>query len=129
MPQLTLLEAAKSIRQFLPKLLEEDAPEMDRKLAELINTHQPSTVLNNQIISLLSSHDATRQWMRDAMAQDTSGRVSRGPGYEQNQPLGLAFVGAPKYVCPHGDYIWHHIDSSDTIPNCPTHDCPLEREP
>lgn len=127
MSQSTILKAAKTIRQFLPQLLGEQAEAVDQELADLIIRCQAGEPLENQITNLLASHDATRKWMRDFMANG-SPPPTRGPGYEHNQLPGLAFVGAPKYVCPHGDYIWHHIDSSDPIPTCPTHDCPLVRE-
>lgn len=123
MPQSNLLEAAKSIRPFLPQLLNEQAQEVDQQLADLILRCQAGELLENQITSLLASHDATRQWMREFLDSDAA--LTRSKGF--NPLPGIPNIDAPRYVCPEGDYIWHHIDSSDPIPICPTHHCSLRR--
>jgi hypothetical protein len=128
MSQLNILEAAKTIRQFLPTLLGSEASEVDQQLADLIIRCQAGETLENQITSLLASHNDTKRWMLEHK-EVFSTNATRGLGGEQNHQLpGVAFVSAPRYVCPEGDYIWHHIDSSDPIPICPTHNCPLRRD-
>ncbi|MEM0979124.1 MAG: hypothetical protein AAGH78_02515 [Cyanobacteria bacterium P01_H01_bin.58] len=123
MSQSNLLEAAKSIRPFLPQLLNEQAQKVDQQLADFIIRYQEGEQVENQIISLLASYDATRQWMREFLGVDAA--LARSKGYS---PLpGIPKIDAPRYACPEGDYIWHHIDSSDPIPTCPTHNCPLIR--
>lgn len=116
-----ILEAAKSIRQFLPSLLEGQASEFDQQLSDLLNRHQAGEPLDNQITSLLASNPETRKWMRDFL-----NTVRGNNGF--NRLPGITSISAPRYSCPHGDYIWHHIDSSDPIPLCPTHHCPLVRD-
>lgn len=124
MPESTILEAAKSIRQFLPDLLGEQAPEVDHQLADLLNRHQAGEPMENQVTNLLASHPPTREWMYNFLAADAV--QTRSLGY--NPLPGIPKIDAPRYVCPQGDYIWHHIDSSDPIPACPTHHCPLIRD-
>ena len=119
-----LLEAAKTIRPFLPQLLDDQAQEMDQQLADLIIRCQAGEPLENQITSLLAGHNSTRKWMREYLDTDASQTRSRG----YNPLPGIPKIDAPRYVCPEGDYIWHHIDSSDPIPECPTHNCPLRRD-
>lgn len=121
MPESNILEAAKSIRQFLPDLLGEQAPAVDHQLAELIIRHQAGEPMENQVTSLLASHSSTRQWMRNFLGADAE--QTRSLGY--NPLPGIPTIDAPRYACPQGDYLWHHIDSSDRIPLCPTHHCPL----
>ena len=119
-----ILEAAKSIRQFLPTLVGEQSSDFDQQLADLINRHQAGEPLDNQITHLLASHPETCKWMRDFLGME-SVQTQRG-GYT---PLpGFPNIDAPRYICPHNDYIWHHIDSSDPIPYCPTHNCPLVKD-
>lgn len=117
-PSDDLLEAAKSIRPFLSKLLEENAEEMDRHLAELIARCQAGEHQENQIAELLASRDATRKWMAEFLKND--GRQEAIRNYSP-LPGAVGSVGAPKYICPEGDYIWYRLDSSDPIPLCPTH--------
>ncbi|NEZ55825.1 hypothetical protein [Adonisia turfae] len=119
-----ILEAAKIIRQFLPNLLESQASEFDQQLADLINRHQAGEPLVNQITSLLASNSETCKWMHDFLGTDST----RTRGGEFSPLPGLPNIDAPRYVCPENDYIWHHIDGSDPIPNCPTHNCALVRD-
>jgi hypothetical protein len=120
-PSDDLLEAAKTIRPFLPKLLGENAEEMDRHLAELIARCQAGEHQENQIAELLASQDAAREWMAEFLKSD--GRQETTRSYA---PLpGIGSVRAPKYICPEGDYIWYRLYSSDPIPRCPTHQIPL----
>ncbi len=116
-----LLKAATSIRQFLPELLGEKASEVDEQLANLLVRCQDGEPLENQITSLLASHETTRQWMRDFLAPDAARTRNRG----YSSLPGIASVSAPKYVCPEGDYIWYCLDSNGPIPLCPTHHIPL----
>jgi hypothetical protein len=116
-----ILEAAKTIRPFLPELLEQNATEMDRQLALLIARCQADERQENQIAELLASQDATREWMAAFLDADSLREATRG----FNPLPGFAALGASKYVCPEGDYIWHHLDISDPIPLCPTHQLPL----
>ncbi|NEZ66348.1 hypothetical protein D0962_26915 [Leptolyngbyaceae cyanobacterium CCMR0082] len=119
-----ILEAAKTIRQFLPNLLEGQASEFDQQLAALINRHLAGEPLGNQITSLLASNPETRKWMRDFLSIDSG--QTRGGVF--NPLPGLPNIDAPRYICPEKDYIWHHIDSSDPIPRCPTHNFSLVRD-
>ena len=122
-PSEDILEAAKSIRPFLPGLLNHQAQEVDNQLADLINRHNAGEPLENKIAELLATHDPTREWMRQFLDSKHPANVTKGLGF--NPLPGISAPGAPKYVCPQGDYIWPQIDISDPIPPCPTHNIPL----
>ena len=119
-----LLVAAKTIRPFLPDLLDQDtAEDMDRQLAALITGCQAGQPQENKIADLLSREAPTREWMARFLATDLT--VVRG----WERLPGISAPGAPKYICPEGDYIWYRLDSSEPIPVCPTHKILLEPAP
>ncbi|PSN14178.1 hypothetical protein C7293_12765 [filamentous cyanobacterium CCT1] len=117
-----LLEAAKTIRPFLPDLLGQNAEEMDHQLAELITRCQAGEPQENQIAALLAHEAPTREWMAEFLSTDQALKGTRG----WERLPGISAPGAPKYACPKGDYIWYRLDVSDLIPSCPTHKIPLE---
>jgi hypothetical protein len=58
------------------------------------------------------------------------------PRYARRQTGGWAApagdpapVGAVRYACPHGDYVWYRPDVATPVPDCPTHRVALTRDP
>lgn len=114
-----LLEAARSIRPLLPKLLEAEAVPVDQQLADLLNqstTGERTTAA--AILDLLQSKPPTQAWLKDFLRDPQRGGYQPLPGMPALQP-------ATKYVCPLGnDYTWYQ-DGSEPVPFCPTHLVPL----
>ncbi|EKU96550.1 hypothetical protein Lepto7375DRAFT_0012 [Leptolyngbya sp. PCC 7375] len=123
-----LLEAAKSVRQFLPQMLDQQkAQKLDRQLSLLIGQYQAGESSDEDIAELLESDETISTWIEKYLSAKIFQDRGSMHGIWENLP-GLPIVSAPRYICPYDDYIWHHIDGSDPIPHCPTHDCPLRRD-
>ncbi|WP_071515792.1 hypothetical protein [Geitlerinema sp. PCC 9228] len=125
-----IFEAARSIRPYLSKLLEpEAANNLDAKIANLLMRLQDSEAdqadIEFQLGDILASEEATRQWMQKFLEHDHPPEVERNyqplPG--NPSPIG----GLVRYCCPYGDYDWYLSEQGESIPNCPTHNVPLER--
>ncbi|MEB3292251.1 MAG: hypothetical protein VKJ24_03750 [Synechococcales bacterium] len=110
-----VLEGARSIRPFLPEKLGVAADEFDRQLADLLTQAQQGQSRDAQILTLLKSHPATYQWIKEFLATKPTDK-----GYER-LPGGSGAVSAQKYVCPQGDYVWYQRSAGIPVPTCPTH--------
>ncbi|MGK7940891.1 MAG: hypothetical protein AB4062_12235 [Crocosphaera sp.] len=118
------LEAARTIRSYLPDLVDsEQAESIDAQLADLLN--QSDQDVENQILEILCSTEATRQWTVEFLESETQAQFK---GYQPipgnpTQPIS----GMIKYACPYGDFIYYQRQEGETIPLCKTHNVPLER--
>jgi len=120
-----ILEAARSIRPYLPDLVgEPTADHLDQQLADLLTQTDTQPPIDNRILEILAAQDITRDWLagflQDKQQPDALRSWSPLPG----DP---SMVSAPKFVCPQGDYVWHRLRVGIESPRCPTHDVPLER--
>ena len=119
-----IFEAAAAIRHYLPELEPEQAANLDRQIADLLNQDRSTPGLDNQILRLITQTDAIRTWAKEYLNPDPKS-TERGLFSPTNDPAN--FIDLHKYACPHGDYIWYRHSVGDPIPNCPTHGIPLER--
>ncbi len=111
-----VLEGARSIRFFLPELLEDDAVQVDSQLAELLAQAKAGQQVHEQILELLKSYPDTYNWMAEFLSEK---QVSKG--FEKLAGQGQA-ISAQKYICPEkNDYTWYRRVIGETIPICPTH--------
>jgi hypothetical protein len=118
-----LIEAAKSIRPFLERLVGSEAAALDTKLAILIARYKTGEAVDDAVTELLIQHDNTREWVRQFFEQDTTQGLTRS--YEPLPGI-ISSTTPPKYVCPVGDdYIWYRYDVSEPVKRCPTHDVTL----
>ncbi len=120
-----ILEAARAIRPYLPELLTaEQAKAIDHQLTQLL-TQQDQTKVDNLILDILCSQEPTRQWIDEFL------ELKLPPTLEKSyQPIpgNLTPVSSvAKYTCPFGDYVWYQRQVGEPIPNCPTHEVPLEK--
>jgi hypothetical protein len=114
-----ILEAARTIRVFLPDLLDaETAQTCDRQLSDLLNSNDEAGEVAPQILEVLTAHDEIKVWLANF------------PGEVQKGMSPLAGEGSPisadKFVCPIGnDCTWKQRTSAQQPPLCPTHQVPL----
>lgn len=123
-----ILEAARCIRPFLQELSGSDAEDLDRQLAELLAARDSQGV-ENQILDLVACREATREWMRQFL---------ENRNFQKGQPLEVqrnysplpgspSPVGAVRFKCPQGDYVWYQFSVGTPAPQCPTHRVDLVR--
>ncbi|MGK7918174.1 MAG: hypothetical protein AB4038_21990 [Prochloraceae cyanobacterium] len=122
-----ILEAARSIRPYLSELLDSDeAQKLDRELAELITQAQQNpTDISKHTLKKLSSNSKTRKWTLNFLKDKLPPEIEKG--YQPIPGAPSPVSGLIKYACPFGDYVWYQRQVGDTIPNCPTHNVPLEK--
>jgi hypothetical protein len=137
-----VLEAARAIRPYLTELVGPAAADrLDRHLADLLTgaPDEPNTIVT--LRALLDEHKDTRWFLTEALADAPQYR----PPYQQPRylrprrgspsPAGSsslagdpAFISAPRYSCPYGDYVvWYEPEVDSPIPDCQTHHVPLTR--
>jgi hypothetical protein len=117
-----ILDAARSIRPYLPQLAGASAKNLDSSLVTLLEHagDDPQTAL--KVLECLKHNQATETWtaefLNHGQPADVAAMVEKGiqdlPGLGGN-------VSALKYVCPSGDYIWYRRAVGQQIPQCPTH--------
>lgn len=127
-------EAARCVRPYLEECLGEGiAAEVDEQLAGFLNSGNTGEDTEEQLREVLTTHKATSVFLdrvlRDAPTYrppDVVEQIDRGGDF---QPLAGAMspVGADKFVCPHGDYVWYRTEVGEDIRQCDTHRCTLKR--
>ena len=123
-------EAARCVRPYLVELLGPVAAvAVDAELARLLNDRADGEDVGERLREVLDAHDATGVFLArvldDAPAYRPPGLSGRSKSYQ-----GLAGdpqpVGADRFACPCGDYVWYLPEVGTRVPQCPTHRCPLE---
>jgi hypothetical protein len=110
-----VLECARSIRPFLPKLLGTEAGQIDRQLAELLEQAKTSQQVDTQILELLKSSTITQQWAAEFLSPEltSKGGYQSLPGYSSAQKLS-------KYICPVNNDFTQRRRAGEPIMSCPT---------
>jgi hypothetical protein len=122
-----IFEAARSIRPYLAQLLNPEAAQtMDEQLSELLAQIQPEpTTVSQRILKLLSSQETTREWIKKFLQDKVLPEIEKS--YEPTlSPTPTPVSGLIKYACPYGDFVWYQRQVGEPIPNCRTHNLPLE---
>jgi hypothetical protein len=123
-----VLEAARAIRPYLATLVGPAADQLDRRIAELLNTNGDVQVA--AAVSLLESNETTGDFLAEVLADAPDyrppelqpGYVRRGGGeYRALAGDAAPVLHAGKYTCPQGDYVWYQPAVGTPIPDCPTH--------
>lgn len=122
-----IFNAAQAIVPHLPELLGEQAETVNAQLQILLAKQQNGEPAEAEIIALLRSHAATRQWMNDRL---NSGQETASKGLDtltfSELPGDRGHVkGAKYYKCPQCDYRWTRAMDWQTPPKCPEHDIDL----
>jgi hypothetical protein len=125
-----ILEVARSIRPYLPRLIGAQANQCDRRLVDLLNEAAAGTDVGEAILELLARQPATHSWAASALAderhrppdvQADRGAASRGFSPLPN-PYGADVVDAERYTCPvDGNYVWWRVWVGAPVPECPDH--------
>lgn len=110
-----ILEGARLIRSYLPELLGDQAPAVDRDIAALLALAQQGETVDEPLLTLLKDHEATYLWMGEYLSTQ---QVAKG---FEPLPGRSGAIAAPKYTCPQGDYVWYQRSAGQPIPHCPSH--------
>jgi hypothetical protein len=121
-----ILEAARTIRSHLNDLISDEASLVDNELAFYLNEAQSGKPAANILLGIMCKRDATRLWAAAFLKEPLGLQSSRAYQPPPGDPVP---VGAPKYVCPQGDYAWYRISTGSPIPKCPTHNVVLVAAP
>jgi hypothetical protein len=124
-----VIEAARAIRPYLDRLVDTPAAaDLDRHLADTLNDRPDQTATAGRLRILLEGKEDTAWFLAEVLADAPHYRPPyQQPRYLQRQrgipaPAGdPGPVDAPRYTCPHGDYVWYRPDVGTPIPACPTH--------
>jgi len=124
-----VIEAARTIRPYLDRLAESPtADELDRQLANALNGRSDQSAIARRLRVLLDGQEDTAWFLAEVLADTPLCRPPyHQPRYLQRQrgipaPAGdPGPVDAPRFTCPHGDYVWYRPDVGAPVPDCPTH--------
>ncbi|WP_131786765.1 hypothetical protein [Protofrankia symbiont of Coriaria ruscifolia] len=141
-----VLEAARAIRPYLPRLLGDPGAveKLDQALAETLTGTTAAGTTTGQtataVRALLDAHANTAWFLTAVLADAPAYRPPyQQPRYLHRQTGGASYrgmtapagdpgpVAADRYACPHGDYVWYRPDIGTPIAACPTHHVPLVR--
>jgi hypothetical protein len=135
-----VIEAARAIRPYLPRLLGiSAAAELDGRLAEELTGISDSDDLGaaaGRLRALLGGQEDTAWFLAEVLRDAPDHRPPyHQPRYTRRQTGGTAAppspdpgpIGATRYACPHGDYVWYRPDVATPVPDCPTHHAALTR--
>ena len=123
-----IIDVARTIRPYLPRLVGAEADACDREIVDLIAEAQAGHDVGDQLLAVLTRSPTVHEWAAGLLENerhlppDVLLKAERG-----YQPLPGAGepVEAQRYECPYGDYVWYRISISDRPPGCPTHNCAL----
>jgi hypothetical protein len=130
-----VFEAARVIRSYLPMLVGPAAGELDRQIAELLNTGSPAGDCA-KLRSVLDGNEATGDFLAEVLADAPEyrplalqpGHIHRGGGdYQALAGDAVPVLHTGRFACPHGDYVWYRPTVGAEIPGCPTHGLVLTR--
>lgn len=119
----TILDCARTIRSYLPRLLGDEARalELDADLADLIDRGERNEPVSALITDVLTKHPETKLWMRKYLqSEDMTIRLIMLRGYvgPEGDPDPIP---VRKYVCPIAcDTIWFRQSVGEEIPICQT---------
>jgi hypothetical protein len=126
-----IVDVARTIRPYLPKLVGTEADAYDREIADLIAKAQAGHDVGDQLHAVLTRSSAVHDWAARVLENDQHLPPDIQPiaerrerGYQPLPGLGEPVM-ADRYECPYGDYVWYQISVSDPVPDCPTHKCTL----
>ncbi|MFC9660061.1 hypothetical protein ACFVJ5_07460 [Nocardia sp. NPDC127606] len=120
-----LWEAARSVRSYLDELVGPEAPDLDAALCELLSDPHRGEHREYQLRMIFESHEGTRVFLervREDFPEFRPPQVLAGSTTRSSGLPGDALpVGADKFTCPHGDYVWYRPEVGAAVPLCPTH--------
>jgi hypothetical protein len=128
-----VLEAARAVRPYLVDFVGlERAVRLDTKLAGLLAAAARGDDVESAVEAALVADEATGAFLERVRADApllrppavVSALTTRSYDSLPGQP---SPVSADKFRCPHGDYVWYRMEVGLSVPQCPTHQCPLER--
>jgi hypothetical protein len=122
-----ILDAARAIRPYLPRLVGPRADDVERDLAQLLNRASGGEVVDHEILAYLERDPATHEWTAAFLERGHPSDVAimREKGLQELPGHGEV-VAAARYSCPGGDYLWYRRTVGQEVPRCPTHQLLLE---
>jgi len=132
-----VIEAARAIRAYLPLLLGPPAAAtLDGRLTdELTGMSDDPAATARRLRALLGGQEDTAWFLGEVLRDAPEFRPPyHRPRYTRRQAGGTAApagdigpVGAARYTCPQGDYVWYRPDIATPVLACPTHQVALAR--
>jgi hypothetical protein len=120
MDEETLRRLAETLQTELPALIADAAARepVEQNLTQALD--QPAGTATDALHAALSSHPATRDWMRrtTGITKDVDAAVGT---------LGAVLAAGPLFVCPEGDYSVVRESVSSDVLFCPNDGSILER--
>jgi hypothetical protein len=128
-----ILEVARSIRPYLPRLIGARARQCDRDLAGLLREAAAGADVGEAILTLMADQPAMHSWAASALAdtrsqprppevQHAGGQSARRAFAPLPNPQGGDLVDAERYACPEdGNFVWWRISVAQQVPECPDH--------
>lgn len=110
-----VLEGARTIRAYLPEMLDQEAQQVDQQLSDLLAQAKSGEDVGQEILGLLKGHEGTYHWMAEFLSSHS---VSKG---FEALPGRSSSISARKFICPEGDYVWYQRSVGSPVPRCPTH--------
>jgi hypothetical protein len=129
--EVTIIDAAKAIRLYLPDLVVDSADGLDSRLAELLGAAVPPD-LEQSIRELLSSQPETREWTAAFLELGEPPEVHAYPErgvLPESLPGSLGDVRpvrAKRFECPHRDMTFYRRYAGQSLPLCKTHHIAME---
>ncbi|MGX7671261.1 hypothetical protein [Plantactinospora sp. DSM 117369] len=124
-----VLDVARTIRPYLEQLVGADAPEYDRRIAELLGSAQGGRDADDELMSLLSGSAELHAWAAQVLADEWHRPPDLQPVSERTYDAlptpEPTTVSARKFRCPQGDYVWWRRFVDRDPPRCPSHDTAL----
>lgn len=124
-----LLDAARAIRGFLPELVEQCfAAEVDDELVRLLALAEEGKPVLEQVAAVLSRSPETLDWVSAYLEHGVPPEFAEVRERVFQGLEGVPAAPAPeKYRCPSGDFVFYRRSVGIPVPQCPTHQIPLER--
>ncbi|MGK5173096.1 hypothetical protein [Geodermatophilus sp. CPCC 205761] len=115
-----LIEAGRTIRAFLPSILDDRAEDFDRRLLVQLRERNVSGVED-----VLQSSPKVIDWVGDFTAHGIPPEVAllaeRDGGYQAAPGRGIPSP-VPRYECPVDHlYVWYRVDPRERVRECPDH--------
>ena len=122
-----ILQAAQAIRPQLDELLGTAAKTMAPQLDKLLAQAETGQAVADNIIELLSEHDATRQAMNARLAGEETKSYSPLGGDSSKPPATSEYLCPDKSGCTCEKYPtgWDRHNIEEPIPTCPKLNQPL----
>ena len=124
---LSIVNIIQSLRPQLTELIGDQAPDVDRQLADLLTQIETEPDAQDRIVTLLRSYQPVMDWVDQNFQEHLPKGVTRSTfDLLAGDP---SSVHATRYICPECGSSWFRRHVSQAPEPCTDHDQPVPREP